>query len=710
MTFSTGFTRHARRVPLCSTVLVLAWIAPLTAAAQASSPAPVATDAGTTLRIMPPDRTTLAVGQRVDIRVEATSTGGPGAAPPLGLVVAVDGEDVTARNVLDPGTGGVRGAGGAGLEGGVAGRSIAPAPANATSFMLFDQAFTRPGRHTIAARTADGAVAQVTLEVEAWEAPGSPAPRARNIIFLLGDGMGAAHRTAARIVSRGVVDGKAVAPLAMDRLPVTGQVMTFSLNSVITDSAPGMASYSTGAKNNNNQEGVFPDNTPAAFDNPRVEYIGELLRRIRGDGFNVGIVTTSDVTDATPAANAVHTGSRSASAEIAGRFLDERASNGVTVLMGGGIANFRPEGQGGRRTDGRDLVAEFGRAGYATALTATDLRALEAGPPPRALLGLFHPGHLSVAFDKVGAGRYSEELVRPGLAHLRDQPLLDDMVRAALRSLAAHSPQGFYLMVEGASVDKQAHAVDAERTVWDTIEFDNAVAVALDFAARTNADGNPDNDTLVIVTADHECGGLAILGVGNERYAPHRLGRAVRDYAAVFRFAPEQELEFVPNYRADSQGYPIDPDPSRKLLLGWAAAPDRFENWISNRRVVAPAIDPIVVSEAGTSRAAIANPARDSGEAGSDNATVSGQPIPGFLVPGTIENGAFACTERDACRGDTSSVPHTIAGHTGSDVPLSAAGPGMVQFTGTYDNTAVFIKLLRATTGGYATSLTWPEP
>ena len=128
-------------------------------------------------------------------------------------------------------------------------------------------------------------------------------------------------------------------------------------------------------------------------------------------------------------------------------------------------------------------------------------------------------------------------------------------------------------MVEGASIDKRAHAVDAERMIWDVIEFDRAVQVALDFARRTNTDGNPANDTLVIVAADHETGGLGIVGVGNERYAPEALGKAVRDYAAVFRFVPEQNLNFFPNYQVDEKGYPIDPDPSRKILLGWAAGP-----------------------------------------------------------------------------------------------------------------------------------------
>ena len=74
-----------------------------------------------------------------------------------------------------------------------------------------------------------------------------------------------------------------------------------------------------------------------------------------------------------------------------------------------------------------------------------------------------------------------------------------------------------------------------------------------------------------MVTADHECGGLAIIGVGNERYAPESLGRAVRDYASVFRFQPEQVQSFIPNYEIGPDGYPVDPDPSRKLSSGETA-------------------------------------------------------------------------------------------------------------------------------------------
>ena len=650
--------------------------------------------AATTIRIMPPERGVMAVGQRFDIRVEASSDT---AEPPRGLTVTVNGRDVTSRNILDPGADGERGRGGTGASGAALtpAQRASKAPPNTTNFLLRGFSVDRPGPLVIEARTADGAHARVNLTVEAWTARGGT-PRARNIILLLGDGMGAAHRTAARIMSRGIRDGKASGRLAMDTMDVTGMVMTSALNAVITDSSPGMAAYSTGQKNNNNQEGVFPDNTADSMDNPRIEYIGELLRRPRGRGFNVGIVTTADVTDSTPAANAAHTTNRFAGSEIAAQFFDERATNGVTVLLGGGSRHFTPKDNGGGRGDDRKLLDEFAAAGFTRLSNGKDVQAALAGAPPKQVLGLFHPSHLPVAFDKVGAGRYSEELAQTRNAAYRDTPMLDDLATLAIRSLSAHSPSGFYLMIEGASIDKRAHAVDPERTIWDVIEFDRAVRVALDFAATTNGDKDPSNDTLVIVTADHECGGLAIIGVGNERYAPATMGKAVRDYSAVFRFDPEQELDFSTNYTADDKGYPTDPDPSKKLLLGWAAGPDHNENWISNRLQREAA-----VTSSEPPGVAVANPARDGPGESSDSKTVDGHAIPGFPVTGTIENGATPCPTPEGCPADTASIGHTIAGHTATDVPLTASGPGAWQFTGVYENTDVFIKMLRAGTGGY---------
>jgi alkaline phosphatase len=664
----------------------------------------------TALRIMPPDRATFAVGQRFDVRVEAESAGGDAAAPPRGLRVFIDGSEVTKKNLLDRGVGGERGVGGTGCTHPAVAENkrAGKAPPNTTNLLLRDQSFAKAGSHRIEARTADGTSASVTVAVLDWSRRRAGMHRARNVIVLLGDGMGVAHRTAARVLARGVTAGRADGALAMDTLPITGEVMTASLDALITDSSPGMSTYVTGNKSNNDQEGVFPDNTDDPFDNPRAEYLGEVLRRTRGAGFNVGLVTTADLTDATPAANAVHTSDRGAAAGIAAHYLDEREATGVRALLGGGARHFVLRTMAGSsRKDDRNLLAEFSAQGYAILQTGRQLRDLlaERSVPPR-LLGLFAPGNMSVAFDKVGAGHYSDELAKPQNEELRDQPMLEDMTRLALRSLSEQSPKGFYLMVEGASIDKMSHQLDAERSIWDVIEFDNAVRVALDFAAKTNGDRDPDNDTLVIVTADHETGGFALIGVGNERYQPQKLGKAVRDYAAVFRF--------FPRYERDEKGFPIDPDPPRKLLIGYAAAPDHYENWISNRTLEPPALGPSghgpmasMTMAAGGGRpdggsTVAANPGRDGPGEDSDNRTASGQPIPGFLVPGEIENGEYACRD---CPAGTSSLPLPISGHTATDIVLSAGGAGALQFGGCYENTAVFFKILRATSGSYSDRL-----
>jgi len=389
--------------------------------------APAAAD--TRLRIMPPAGATFAVGQRFDLRVEATGD----TTAPRGLTVLLDGRDITTRNSLAPGSNGELGFGGTGTAIDASALPAAPAPATSSNLLVRALSFATPGRHEVTARTADGATLTATYDVGAWQAPRAGQRPARNVIVLLGDGMGVAARTAARIVSKGQTLGKTNAPLAMDTLPVTGLVMTSSLNATITDSAPGMSSYATGHKANNNHVGVYPDNTPDHFDNPRVEYVGELLKRTRGRGFNVGLVTTASVIDATPAGNAVHTSFRDAYYDIATRLYDERATNGVTVLMGGGATYFSPVAKGGTRKDDRDLEQAYAKDGYAVIHTRTELKASLAGAPPKAVLGLFHPRHMSVAFDKVGAGTYSDELALERNKDLRDQPMLPEMASLALR-------------------------------------------------------------------------------------------------------------------------------------------------------------------------------------------------------------------------------------------------------------------------------------
>src|SRR5262249_30134225 len=157
---------------------------------------------------------------------------------------------------------------------------------------------------------------------------------------------------AARIVEFGVTAGNPNGFLAMEQFPGTGLVTTHSLNSIVTDSAPGMGCYTTGNHSNNNQEGVYPAHVTSPFYYPRVEYLSEYMHRVRGA--SLGLVTTADVEAPTPAANAFPPANRGAATAICDQSLDESDAagpglygSGLSVLMGGGRRWFLPAGQFG---------------------------------------------------------------------------------------------------------------------------------------------------------------------------------------------------------------------------------------------------------------------------------------------------------------------------------------------------------------------------
>lgn len=537
---------------------------------------------------------------------------------------------------------------------------------------------------SVEATQADGqkAVAKGNFEVVPFTA--ALGPKVKNIIILLGDGMGASQRTAARIV-HGYAQGKALQPLAMDTFPATAMVKTSSLNSIVTDSSPGMTSYVSGNKNNNNEEGVFPDDTVDAFDNPRVEYLSEYLHRTQGK--QLGIVTTADVFDATPAGNAVHTSNRGAGTGIVDQFFDDRGLTGLTVLLGGGRKWFLPAGTpGSARTDsndyafapgddlvkrwgaapgrldkGRDLIQDFQAAGFSYAPTKAELDRADAGKP---LLGLFAFSNMNVALDKINGRRGSEKNGLNGGSvvddfGLPDQPMLDEMAAKAL-SVLKRAPKGFVLMIEGASIDKQAHNMDTERWMLDTLEFDRAVRVAQDFAAEQG-------DTLVIVTADHECSGAALIG-GSVLTDAKLAEQAGKKGVANLRNAVVGTYEKAgfPRYRIAADGYPETTDIDYRLLVGYGANADRHEDWRTKK-----------------------TPQRD-----------AQQP---FAVDAPLKWYPANAQERDDALGEylvTGQVPGEQAVHTATDVPLSAYGPGALAFTGVIDNTDVFFKLAQAAVKG----------
>jgi len=549
----------------------------------------------------------------------------------------------------------------------------------------------RPGLHELQVQVtqADGQQATARGNFEVVPFAAGQGAKVRNIIILLGDGLGLAQRTAARVVSGRYAQGKVSKPLAMDSFPATALVKTASLNSIVTDSSPGMTAYVLGNKNDNNEEGVFPDDTIDPFDNPRIEYLSEYLHRTQGKA--LGLVTTADVFDATPAGNAVHTSNRSAGTGIVDQFFDDRSLTGLSVLMGGGRKWFLPAGTPGsaraERNDyafsasdahtadiprrwgaapgqidlQRDLLAEFAQAGFAYAPDKTALDAIDARRTDK-LLGLFNLSNMNVALDKVDGRRArragSTEPTVVDDHGFPDQPMLDEMATKALAVLQ-RQPKGFVLLIEGASIDKQAHAMDTERWLLETLEFDRAVKVAQDFA-RTHG------DTLVIVTADHECSGAALIGGSRVGDADlQALAKAGGTENLRDKVVGTYEQAGFPRYEIADDGYPATTNIDRRMLIGYGANADRYEDWRTNPRPLRDGGHPFVKQDPLASYPA-SPMARDA----------DGR----FLVTGQIRGSSAA--------------------HTGSDVPLSAFGPGAWQFTGVIDNTDVFFRLAQAAVAG----------
>ncbi|MFB9953081.1 alkaline phosphatase [Rhizobium puerariae] len=381
-----------------------------------------------------------------------------------------------------------------------------------------------------------------------WNVYGTgAAPKAKNVIFFLGDGLSVAHRTAARIMSKGMTEGKANGRLNLDDIPPAAFIGTSATNAIATDSANTMSAYMTGHKTAVNAIGVYADRTADPLDDPKVETIAEALRRQTKK--SIGIVATAEVEDATPAAVVSHTRSRNDKAEIVGMLLDVKPD----VLLGGGSAYFLPkEVAGSKRKDDKDYIKLFKDAGYSL---ATDKNELAANAKANGLLlGLFHPGNLDVALDR-------EFLKKGTVDKYPNQPGLVEMTKVALDRLS-NDPNGFFLMVEGSSIDKMSHPLDWDRAVIDTIEFDKAIGLAREFQKS-----HP--DTLIVVTGDHTHG-VSIIGTVDDEKPGTEMREKVGTYA---------EAGF-PNYKDENgDGYPDRIDVSRRLFLNANNGPDHYETF-----------------------------------------------------------------------------------------------------------------------------------
>ncbi|TMJ58034.1 MAG: alkaline phosphatase [Alphaproteobacteria bacterium] len=414
---------------------------------------------------------------------------------------------------------------------------------NASSLVLRDAAIDKPGNYQVVA--SDGTRrSEVTWTVFAT------GPRvAKNVILFIGDGMSMANRTAARILSKGIKEGKYFGKLAMDDMPQMALIGTSGVDAITTDSANSMSAYTTGHKSSVNALGVYAARNKNNLEHPKVETIAELAKRKLD--LAVGVVSDAEVQDATPAGMVAHTRRRVDKPEITQMFLDDR----VDVLMGGGSAYFLPKSTpGSKRKDDKNYLELYQQAGFKLVTTEEALKATAAEPSTMKLLGLFHPENMDGALDR-------HILHGSTVAKYPHQPDLVDMTRAAIDVLSRY-PNGFVLMVEAALIDKYLHPLDWERSVYDTIMLDNAVRLAKNFAAKNN-------DTLILVTPDHTHGVSLVGTIDDNNPAPE-----MRDKVGVYDKAG------YPNYPApDAEGYPAKVDVSKRLAIFFADFPDYYETF-----------------------------------------------------------------------------------------------------------------------------------
>lgn len=279
----------------------------------------------------------------------------------------------------------------------------------------------------------------------------------KNIIVLYADGTAVTQWELGRYSSKVLRNtGFAVTDVVFHRGSV-GFLTTHPYEAFATDSAATASAMSTGVKTTIGAIGVGPDGKP-------VRTAAEVAK---AHGKRIGLVTTAEIYDASPAAFSVHAKSR----RDAGAIVDQYLALEPEVLLGGGANEFKPA-----------HIEAFRAKGYAVARNAAELKAASG---PR-VLGLFADESMAYAIDRA-----------------TDEPTFADMMRGALKALSAGNPQGFFLFIENENTDTSGHRNDAATLMRDLWAFDEALGVALEFQR-----GSP--DTLIVVTGDHETGGLSV--------------------------------------------------------------------------------------------------------------------------------------------------------------------------------------------------------
>jgi len=375
---------------------------------------------------------------------------------------------------------------------------------------------------------------------------------AKNVILMIGDGMGQNHVAAAAYYKG---DGFGAATLTMNQFKHVGFARTFSHDNVVTDSAAAATAFSSSHKTDNNVLGKAPKNEEHQEGEDHFD-VETVLEQAEARGKATGLVSTARITHATPAAFAAHVDHRDQENEIAEQML---LQHDIEVLLGGGKRHFLPKEAGGKRTDGKDLMKEAKGKGYTV---AEDLASLDKAKGKK-LLGLFNDSHMTYELDR----------------ELTKEPSLSEMTEKAL-DVVGKEKKGFFLMVEGGRIDHAGHANFPASDIQETLAFDDAIKVAKQYAAKHK-------DTLVIVTADHETGGLSLGANGtygfnkdvlrNVKRSAEYMGKQVnkeksniqevmKTYAGI-KDLKQSELEKIQKAKSPETG--IAQVISDRALIGW---------------------------------------------------------------------------------------------------------------------------------------------
>ena len=465
--------------------------------------------------------------------------------------------------------------------------------------------------------------------------------RIKNVIYLLGDGIGRTHVTAARQSYYG-----AAGKLVMDNLPSQGFVKTYSVQkrsgqpgeadfapNLVTDSASAATAWSSGVKTYNAALGV----------DAKGNLVPTVMELAHKAGYRTGNVSTAEVTDATPAGQFSHALARgcqgptytAASCQdlsITGTALPESdvrvtpiaeqiARNGTAdVILGGGLGRFDAADEAALTGQGYQVLSS---PTSQTVATRADLDAATGSK----VFGLFNRGNLTVE-------KYKRE--HPSSPQAQE-PSVAEMTAKAIDLLGSGKKgNGFYLQVEGALIDKRSHANDAAQTLEETKAFDDAVKVALDFAKR-------DGHTLVIVTADHECAGFNII-----------------------------ERDSITNAEADVPGT------GNRDTSGATGAANSANNSVNAGLPDRASQKKLATRSKGLQNDPAGTPAVD-----------GGTPANNF-APATFRTPDDPASVTDGSPQASLWLSYLSGNHTGADVPVFAYGAGSSQLDGNVDNTELF--------------------